>query len=73
MKKEQKLGFADFMDEKRKIKQEFFNQVNLLGYWRLIYNVINKHYRKGASVKGAPYYDGLVLFKMALLQTWYGL
>jgi hypothetical protein len=30
MKNEQKLGFADFMVEKRKIKQEFFNQVNTI-------------------------------------------
>lgn len=73
MKKEQKLGFADFMVEKRKIKQDFFNQVNLLVDWRLISNIINKYYQKGESVTGRASYDGLVLFKMALLQTWYGL
>jgi IS5 family transposase len=73
MKKEQKLGFADFMVEKRKIKQDFFNQVNLLVDWRLVSNIINKHYQKGESVTGRASYDGLVLFKMALLQTWYGL
>ena len=42
MKTEQKLGFADFMVEKRKIKQEFFNQVNLMVDWRLVSNIINK-------------------------------
>lgn len=73
MKKEQKLGFADFMVEKRKIKQDFFNQVNLLVDWRPISNIINKHYQKGESATGRASYDGLVLFKMALLQTWYGL
>ncbi len=73
MKKEQKLGFADFMVEKRKIKQDFFNQVNLLVDWRLVSNIINKHYQKGESATGRSSYDGLVLFKMALLQTWYGL
>ena len=73
MKTEQKLGFADFMVEKRKIKQEFFNQVNLIVDWRLVSNIINKHYQKGHSATGRPSYDGLVLFKMSLLQTWYGL
>jgi IS5 family transposase len=73
MKKEQKLGFADYLVGRRKIKQDFFNQVNLLIDWRKISNIINKHYQKGESVTGAPSYDGLVLFKMALLQTWYGL
>jgi len=73
MKTEQKLGFADFMVEKRKIKQEFFNQVNLMVDWRLVSNIINKHYQKGNSAIGRPSYDGLVLFKMSLLQTWYGL
>jgi IS5 family transposase len=73
MKNEQKLGFADFMVEKRKIKQEFFNQVNTIVDWRPISNIINKHYQKGESAVGRPSYDGLVLFKMALLQTWYGL
>lgn len=73
MKKEHKLGFADFMVEKRKIKQDFFNQVNLLVDWRLVSNIINKHYQKGESATGRASYDGLVLFKMALLQTWYGL
>ena len=73
MKTEQKLGFADFMVEKRKIKQEFFNQVNLMVDWRLVSNIINKHYQKGNSATGRPSYDGLILFKMSLLQTWYGL
>jgi transposase, IS5 family len=73
MKKEQKLGFSDFMVEKRKIKQDFFNQVNLLVDWRLVSNIINKYYQKGESATGRASYDGLVLFKMALLQTWYGL
>ena len=73
MKTDQKLGFADFIVEKRKIKQDFFNQVNLMVDWRLVSNIINKHYQKGNSATGRPSYDGLVLFKMSLLQTWYGL
>lgn len=73
MKNEQKLGFADYMVQKRKIKQEFFNQINLLVDWRPIFNIINKYYQKGESAVGRPSYEGLVLFKMTLLQTWYGL
>jgi IS5 family transposase len=45
------------MVEKRKIKQEFFNQVNLMVNWRLVSNIINKHYQKGNSATGRPYYD----------------
>lgn len=73
MKKEQKLGFADFLVEKRKIKQVFFDQVNLIVDWNLISKIIDKYYQKGLSASGRESYDGLVLFKMSLLQTWYGL
>lgn len=73
MKNEQKLGFADYMVQRRKIKSDFFNQINLLMDWRHVSNIINKYYQKGESVTGRPSYDGLVLFKMTLLQTWYGL
>ena len=57
----------------QKIKQEFFNQINVLIDWRPVSNLINKHYQKGESVVGRPSYEGIVLFKMTLLQTWYGL
>jgi len=73
MKNERKLGFADYMVQKRKIKQEFFNQINQLIDWRPVSNIINKHYQKGESAVGRPSYEGIVLFKMTLLQTWYGL
>ena len=35
--------------------------------------MINKHYSKGIKFKGRPSHDGLVLFKMMLNQSWYGL
>jgi len=73
MKDEQKLGFVDYMVQRRKIKQEFFNQINLLIDWRPVSNIINKYYQKGESAVGRPSYEGIVLFKMTLLQTWYGL
>ena len=59
--------------EKRKIKSEFFEQINKLIDRGVISQAINKHYSKGNSATGRPSYDGLLLFKMTLLQTWYGL
>ena len=73
MKNEQTLGFADFLTAKRKIKQEFFNQVNLIVDWRPISNIINKHYSKDTSVTGRPSYDGLILFKMLYYKHGMGL
>jgi IS5 family transposase len=57
----------------RKIKRTFFTQMNTLLDWQPIEAVIKKHYSKGKSATGKPSYSGLLLFKMSLLQTWYGL
>jgi IS5 family transposase len=57
----------------RKIKSTFFKQINDLLDWKPIHKIINKHYTKGSSASGTPAYDGLLLFKVCLLQTWYGL
>ena len=59
--------------EKHKLKTDFFDQMNLLIDWNLIEQTVQKHYSKGLSVDGRPSYSGLLLFKMSLLQTWYGL
>jgi transposase, IS5 family len=74
MKKEEKLGMTDYLVQtRRKVKKQFFEQVNAIVDWRPISNIINKHYSKGEDVCGRPAYSGLILFKMGLLQTWYGL
>lgn len=57
----------------RKIKKTFFVQINAIINWKELSKVIDKHYKKGNSAVGNPSYDGLLLFKMCLLQTWYGL
>ena len=57
----------------RKIKRTFFTQINELIDWSPIESLIKEHYKKGKSVVGKPSYSGLLLFKMSLLQTWYGL
>jgi len=63
MKNEKHIGFADLAAERRKVKTEFFDQVNTLIDWRLISNIINKYYQKGESVSGRPAYEGLLLLK----------
>lgn len=75
MKIQNTPSFADTVCDLRvrKIKSEFFNQMDTLIDWRPISNIINKHYTKGNSAVGTPSYNGLLLFKMCLLQTWYGM
>lgn len=57
----------------RKIKKTFFEQINILVDWNSIGKTIDTHYKKGKSAVGNSSYDGVLLFKMCLLQTWYGL
>lgn len=73
MKIAQNPSFADLAVAGRKIKSQFFAQINPIIDWRPISNLINKHYSRGMSATGQPSYAGLLLFKMGLLQTWYGL
>lgn len=50
------------------------NQVDMMIDWRPIRTLINKKYtKKHTDAAGAPAYDVIVLFKMMLLQTRYGL
>jgi len=58
---------------KRKIKTTFFSQINTIIDWDKISKIIDKDYSKGKSAVGKPSYDGLLLFKMCLPQSWYGL
>src|SRR4029077_9572439 len=51
----------------------FFTQIDKLINWNEIESLIKQYYNKGFSVAGRPSYPGLLLFKMCLLQTWYGL
>jgi IS5 family transposase len=66
-------GFADLLTGHRKIKENFFHQINQLIDWRPIKSVIDLVSPKGKSVTGRLPYDGLVLFKIELLRVWYGL
>ena len=75
MKVQNNPSFADTICDVRvrKIKSQFFHQVDTLLDWKPISEIIDLHYKKGKSAVGAPSYDGLLLFRMCLLQTWYGL
>lgn len=57
----------------RKIKKTFFTQINTLIDWDSIEKLIDTDYYRGKSAVGQPSYSGLLLFKMCLLQSWYGL
>lgn len=57
----------------RKIKTTFFSQINAIIDWDKIEKLIDTDYSKGKSAVGKPSYSGLLLFKMCLLQSWYGL
>ncbi len=57
----------------RKMKKPFFKQINTLIDWEKISFLIDTHYQKDKSASGKPSYAVLLLFKVCLLQAWYGL
>jgi len=67
------MSFTGMYVSRRKLKSEFFTQINKLINWQEVEMLIKQYYNKGFSVAGRPSYPGLLLFKMCLLQTWYGL
>lgn len=75
MNKPNTLTLADSICDlrSRKVKKTFFTQINTLIDWEKIDLIISKYYTKGKSATGKPAYEGLLLFKACLLQTWYGL
>lgn len=73
IKKNNTISFADLGVEHRVIKVDLFERVNQLVDWEAVEKEISKHYIKGQSIDGRESYSGLILFKMLLLQTWYGL
>ena len=75
MKRErtQQMSFCDFQLQRRKVKSEFFNQINAVVDWQPLRALIEPAYAKGFSKTGRPCYDCMVLFRMELMRTWYGL
>lgn len=66
-------GFADMMTNTRNIREDFFDKINALINWKQIEDIINDNYGKGKSRSGKPSWDGIVLFKMNLIRSWYKL
>ena len=66
-------SFADIFLGQRKVKQTFFSQINTVIDWSPIRAIIEAAYTKGCNSTGRPGYDSLVLFKIELLRTRYGL
>ena len=66
-------SFADIFLGQRKVKQTFFSQINTVIDWAPIRAIIEAAYTKGYKSTGRPGYDSLVLFKIELLRTRYGL
>ena len=57
----------------RKTHNLFLDQIEKLINWAEVSKLIAKHYKKGSRLLGKPAYDGLLLVKMCLFKTWYGL
>ncbi len=66
-------SFADIFLGQRKVNQTFFSQINTVIDWSPIRAIIEVAYTKGYNSTGRPCYDSLVLFKIELLRTRYGL
>jgi IS5 family transposase len=66
--------FADYFVEIRKqTRKSFLDDVHHLIDWKPIEKILRKKYRKVASADGRPAYPPLPMFKLLLLQRWYGL
>ena len=74
MKKIQNHSMADVLLETRqkKVKSKFFEQVDSVINWKPIIKIIDKSYNKSTLV-GRPHKERISLFKICLIQTWYGL
>lgn len=66
-------GFADYFIDQRRYTNRFLDKIDALVDWKSIEKVLSKKYRKTASADGRPAYPALPMFKLLLLQRWYGL
>ena len=58
---------------RNRMKHSFLRQINKCVDWRGLRTLLNKKYTKTQNAVGNPAYDALMMFKILLLQTWYGL
>lgn len=66
-------GFADYVIEQKGHKNTFLDAIDKFIDWKLIEKRLLKKYKKTASADGRPAYPALPMFKLMLLQRWYGL
>ena len=66
-------GFADYFIEQRKHSNTFLDKIGQFIDWKHIEKLLKKKYKKTASADGRPAYPPLPMFKLLLLQRWYGL
>ena len=66
--------FADyFVEIRKKTRENFLDNVNRFIDWKPVEKILRKKYRKVASADGRPAYPPVPMFKLLLLQRWYGL
>ena len=66
-------GFADYFIEQRKHSNVFLDKIDQFIDWKNIEKLLKKKYKKTFSADGRPAYPPLSMFKLLLLQKWYGL
>ena len=67
------MSFVKEYVQKRTSKNVFFRQVNTLVDWSSIEKELRKVYKRGEKERGCKAYHPLILFKMQLISTWYGI
>lgn len=67
------MGFADYLIEQRKHSNTFLDKMDQFIDWNHIGKLLKKKYKKTMSADGRPAYPPLPMFKLLLLQRWYGL
>ena len=66
-------GFADYFVGQRKNANTFLDTIHQIIDFREIERLLKKKYKKRASADGRPAYPPVPMFKLLLLQSWYGL
>ena len=66
-------SFADYFIEQRKQSNIFLDKINQFIDWKHIDKLLKKKYKKTFSADGRPAYPPLPMFKLLLLERWYGL
>jgi IS5 family transposase len=66
-------GFTDYFLEQRKHSNTFLDKIDQFIDWKHIEKLLKKKYKKTFSADGRPAYPPLPMFKLLLLQRWYGL